>query len=161
MKVLHIGNIANVAFNNVKALRSLGFEADLLLKKNSSGSSNPENEDQGILSNPPEWLKVWPGSPASSLKLPLLARNYDLIQAYAGVPAYAQFFGKPLLPFCTGSDLRLTVFSGSIQGRLLARAYKKAKRVLYSNCDHYLYAQKLGLKNASYFPLMVDSEKYL
>ena len=59
LRVLHIGNIANNAYNNAKIQRSLGIEADVLCYDYYHIMGTPEWEDtdiQGSLDNfHPDW----------------------------------------------------------------------------------------------------------
>ena len=59
MRVLHIGNIANNAYNNAKFLRRKGIEADVLCYDYSHVMAQPEWEDAEFDAQPDEFLPQW------------------------------------------------------------------------------------------------------
>lgn len=59
MRVLHVGNIANNAYNNVKFLRRKGVEADVLSYDYRHIMSQPEWEDAVFEGNPDEFEPEW------------------------------------------------------------------------------------------------------
>lgn len=161
MRILHVGNVCNVAYTTVKFLRQIGVEADLLLNRSAVGSDSPENEDPGVLKNPPKWIKFYSkNKPAELASLPGLFSSYDILHGYSEAPSFLQIFGKKLVAHATGSDLRELAFEKSGRGRLLRHAYEHADILLFANLDHLNYVQRLKLRKNMFFPLIVDVSSY-
>lgn len=59
MRVLHVGNIANNAYNNAKFLRRKGIEADVLCYDYSHVMAQPEWEDAEFEEQPDEYHPEW------------------------------------------------------------------------------------------------------
>lgn len=59
MRVLHVGNIANNAYNNAKFLRRKGIEADVLCYDYTHIMGQPEWEDAEFEGNPDEFNPRW------------------------------------------------------------------------------------------------------
>ena len=62
-RVLHIGNIANNAYNNAKLLNELGFDCDVLCPNYYHIMGSPEWEDANIIGDiadqfQPDWTSV-------------------------------------------------------------------------------------------------------
>src|SRR5438093_7602548 len=59
MKILHVGNIANNAYNNAKFLRRKGVEADVLCYDYTHVMAQPEWEDAKFEEQPDEFAPRW------------------------------------------------------------------------------------------------------
>ncbi len=59
MKILHVGNIANNAYNNAKFLRRKGIEADVLCHDYTHVMAQPEWEDAHFEGQPDEYRPQW------------------------------------------------------------------------------------------------------
>lgn len=163
MKILHVGNTANYAYQIAKYLRESGVDADLLIKCGAKNTENPASEDLELTqsSNRPEWVKQWnPKNPLDWIRIARMALGYDMLHVYAGVPAYAQFSSKPYVAWSLGSDLRKVSFEKTLRGRLLKRGFSKARLVLSSDVNYEEIANGLGLKNVVFMPQGIDTEKY-
>lgn len=160
MKVVHIGNIGNFAYNIVKYLRRTGIEADVVVRRGAEPTADPTNEDPGIRTNPPSWLIYWEKNPTGYVRLTKTLMEYDLIQGYAGAPMFLQFLPKPYVAHSTGYDMRVLALQKTVTGRLMKRAYEKAKVVFFSNPDQLDAIDELGLKEIQFIPFIVDIEKY-
>jgi glycosyltransferase involved in cell wall biosynthesis len=161
MNCLHIGNLNNYAYNNVKYLRRRGFDADVLIRRNSQLGTNPITEDPEIADNAPEWIVYWDRKYlGSKLNLFNIARRYDFLHTYAGSTIYAPFIFKPYVAHSTGTDLRELVFDHNFTGLGLKHGYNKAKTLLFSLPEQVESIEKLGIKNWHFIPQGVDIDKY-
>ena len=156
MRVLHTGDIANVAFLLVGTLRKMGCDAYLLKQKGGHPRSDPHFLKGGKL---PDWVISTERSPLIALKLFSEGWKSDILQAYGGAPAFCQFVPRPLISICLGSDLRQAAQTNTLLGSLLRRAYKSSRKLFYANIDHPKYLARIGLKG-EYLPLPVDTSTY-
>lgn len=90
-----------------------------------------------------------------------MARDYDLVQLY-GLEAVKGVFIPPEKPFVAfeHSTMRTLPFENTIQGRLLALAYKTADYCVITNPDVVSSAKRLGLKHFRFIPHPLDETKY-
>lgn len=161
MRIIHIGNLGNLAYNIVKFLRRRGIEADLLVRKGDEPTADPAFEDPKIVKNPPPWLVYWKRRhPLSMVGLVPKVLRYDIIQGYCGAPIYLQFIPKKYIAYSMGSDMRELAFEKRVWGKLMKRAYKKARVVIFSNPDQLDAIERLELKNTKFIPFIVDTERY-
>lgn len=163
MKILHAGNMANVAYLAVKAQRSYGIDAELLMRKPIRITEDPKSLDKELeLTGYPDWIKLW-NNTQSGWKWEILKhmkdKQYDLIHAYVELPIFAMASRRKFVAHTLGSDMAELAFSSSFKGRLLRRAYRKAKAIIFVP-HHYPLLQKLGLTNGIYMPFPVDHEKF-
>ncbi len=86
-------------------------------------------------------------------------KQYDLIQAYALDPIYVML-GSPGQPFICyeHGTMRDFPFEDSARGRLYSLALKKAKKIIITNADCNLSAERLGLDNYVFIPHIIDDE---
>ena len=148
--------MANVGYLTSTLLRNNGLNVDLLLD---TKNSYPEKFDSKLLEGYPSWFiqyhlnkKFW------QLKILKTMRNnkYDLIHAYVELPIFAYLSRRNYMVQALGSDFRELATSNTIRGKLLQRAYKKAKVILFSMPDHLPLYNQLNLNNGIFFPLPVD-----
>jgi len=160
MKILQVGNTANIGYLTTKQLRKDGIDVDLLLDP--SGTF-PSKSDPSLKNGYPEWC-IFYHRKKYFWKLKIIKtmrkKKYDLIHAYAETPIFAFLSGKKYIVQALGSDTRELALSNSIRGILLRMAYKKAKVILFAMPDLLPIYSKFGLKNCIFFPLMVDSSFY-
>ncbi len=155
MKILHVGNMANLGYVMVSHLRTEGIEAELLMEKNPPPLSEPLKFDSDLKNKYPEWIsfydkisRLWKYDIIKKMR----NKKYDIIQAYVELPIFAYLARKPFIVYTQGSDLRELAFSNSIRGWLLRRAYRKSKLVMLGQPDHLPLTKKLKLKNVIFLP---------
>jgi glycosyltransferase involved in cell wall biosynthesis len=88
-------------------------------------------------------------------------KKYDLIHAYVEMPIFAYVSRRPFVAQTQGSDFREMAMGNSLRGRLLRRAYKSAKAVLFFQPDHYPLFTKLKLDNGIFLPPLWDVSFFL
>lgn len=158
MKVLYVGNLANIGYYHVLELRKLNIDIDLLMEKNPLPTADPLQRDP-TLTEYPHWIR-WYDRRRAAWKIDILRMmresKYDLIHAHAELPIFASFSGKPFIAQTMGSDLSEMAFTNSLRGIFLRRAYRKAKVVLYGTPDQPSLLKQLGMKNAVFLPLISD-----
>jgi len=117
MRVCHVFNLANNAYNIVKALRGKGFDADLILNSRDFGMAMPMWEDLDIdvdpyrfdihevmrRYDPPSWMKIWWYDISTSttilqslLSLFDMTKPYDLLHLHPPSPALSTVLTKAL-----------------------------------------------------------------
>ena len=163
MKILVAGNMINLAYIISKELRNDGVDIDLLMEKDPHPVSDPIKFDSSLNNVYPEWIifydkKKWTWK--SNIIKAMRDAKYDLIQAHVELPIFAYLSRKPFVAYTQGSDFRELAFSNSFRGKLIRRAYKKAKIVLFGQPDHYSLFSKLGLKNGIFMPAPWDFSLY-
>lgn len=160
MKLLLAGNLANYSYYLTKLLRAHGMNAELLMQKYPSESSDPKTLDSNM-TDYPSWIKFWNNHNKSwKIQIIKIMRKYDLIQASTELPIFSLFSGKPYIAFPTGSDITRLVFEKSLKGILLNMAYKKAKLIIYPGVYMHPMIEKLHLKNAIFIPPPWNYEKF-
>lgn len=154
MKILHVGNLANIGYMISRQLRLQGIKAELLMEKNPKSIENPLNLDSSLNNSYPDWFSFY--DKKSSWKTTIIKkmrdRNYNLIYAYVELPIFAYLSRKPFVAHPQGSDLREMAFSNSIRGILLRRAYRKAKAIIVSSPEQIFLVKKLKLQNGILIP---------
>ena len=162
MTILHVGNTANIGYYTTKQLRKYGIDCNLLFEP-TGNFDDPLKADPSLNNQYPNWFVTYHRKQLF-WKLKILKTmwkpKYDLIHAYFELPMFANFSNKPLVIQLLGTEFRKTAISNTRQGKLLRRAYRKAKVLLFSMPDHFPIYKKLGLKNGIFFPLLVDSNFY-
>jgi glycosyltransferase involved in cell wall biosynthesis len=90
-----------------------------------------------------------------------LAADFDLVQLY-GLEAAKGVFLPPEKPFVAfeHSTMRSLPFENTVQGRLLALAYKSADYCVITNPDVVGSARRLGLERYRFIPHPLDETKY-
>ncbi|HEX2185144.1 MAG TPA: glycosyltransferase family 4 protein, partial [Chloroflexota bacterium] len=90
-----------------------------------------------------------------------MAREFDLVQLY-GLEAVKGVFLPPETPFVAfeHSTMRTLPFENTVQGRLLALAYKTADYCVITNPDVVGSARRLGLQHYRFIPHPLDETKY-
>lgn len=151
--------MVNLAYITARQLRKDGIEADLLLEKNPPKTSDPLIFDPALNNNYPVWFFFFDKS-KSSWKLDVIKKmrekKYDLIHAYVEFPILAYLSRRPFVAQTQGSDFREMAMGNSLRGRLLRRAYKRAKAVLFFQPDHLNLFAKLKLDNGIFLPPLWD-----
>ena len=139
MKILHAGNMANLAYITAKLLRKEDLDIDLLIEKNPPKTSDPILLDPEIHNEYPTWFRFFDKT-KTCWKMNLIKimreKKYDLIHAYVELPMFSYVANRPFIAHTQGSDLRELAFSNSIRGRILRRAYKKAKATIFYQPDY-------------------------
>lgn len=87
--------------------------------------------------------------------------QYRIIQGYSLDPMYVAIAcpDKPFVAFEHGT-MREFPYEDSARGRLYALSLQKAEKVIITNADCNLSAQRLGLTNYVFIPHPVDEGKY-
>ncbi len=90
-----------------------------------------------------------------------MAAEFDLVQLY-GLEAVKGVFLPPAQPFVAfeHSTMRSIPFEDTVQGRLLALAYKTADYCVITNPDVVASARRLGLERYRFIPHPLDETKY-
>jgi glycosyltransferase involved in cell wall biosynthesis len=90
-----------------------------------------------------------------------MAAGHDLVQLY-GLEAAKGVFLPPEQPFVAfeHSTMRTLPFESTVQGRLLALAYKTADYCIITNPDVVGSARRLGLERYRFIPHPLDETKY-
>jgi len=161
MKILHAGNMANLAYMISRQLRKDDFDVDLLMQKDPPKGSDPLLFDPSLSRTYPDWIYFFDKSKGSwkwDVIKKMRDKKYDLIHAYVEMPIFAYFSRRNFIANTQGSDFRELALTNSIRGILLRRAYKKAKAVLFFQPDHLPLFSKLKLKNGIFFPPLWDTE---
>lgn len=155
--------MVNLAYVITRQLRKDGVEADLLLERNPTKTSDPFIFDPSLNNNYPTWFYLFDKSKPSWKKeviKKMREKKYDLIHAYVEMPIFAYLSRRPFIAHTQGSDLREMAFTNSIRGILLRRAYKRAKAVLFFQPDYPPLLKKLKLKNGIFLPPLWDTNFY-
>ena len=185
MKVAHVFNMNNDAYNIVKYMRAAGIEADLILNKHDFGMAFPQWEDAQFSDNVdpyalrardldsmkslPSWIKIWDQNSlggdslaflASRIGLYQLTQGYDIIEAHAPFAIYAQFLLTPYVAYDAGW-VRYFPFGQNVRDKLARRGYMKAKAVLVTNPDtFYIFDRLAYIKKTVFMPFVIDCETY-
>ena len=94
-----------------------------------------------------------------SKKLAKQLDGYDLIQGYGPDIIIPYLLRLPYIAYEHGT-LREMPFDETMDSRLLNKAYKNAIHVIITNPDVLKSARKLGLKNYSFIPHAVDTNRF-
>ena len=159
MKILVAGNLANTGYYLVSKLREKNINIELLMEENPHPVSDPKNTGELKNNEYPDWIKFWRKGGNWKFQIIKKIREYDITCAATELPMFAMFAQKPFVALATGSDLRELAKSKSIKGRLLRRAYKKAKVVIFTDPDLIYSVKELDLKNSLYCPPIRDFHK--
>lgn len=160
MRILQAGNMANVGYITSTLLRKNGIEVDLLLD---TENTCPEKYDPQLVNGYPTWfIQYHLNKPFWKFKILKIMseKKYDLIHSYVELPIFSYLSGRRYIVQALGSDFRELAQSNSIRGKLLKRAYKKSKVILFSMPDHLPIYSKLNLNNGIFFPLPVNLSYY-
>ena len=162
MRIIHIGNLANFPYRQVKALRRKGVDADLLIPRIHNLTEDPRFEDpESFKFGFPSWIRFWDNRhPLRKLRLMRILRQYDFLHAYTEFPIAAMFSSKPYIAQSTGSDLRELAVQNTWKGFLLRLAYRRSKMLLFGNPDQLTVIKKLRLKKTFFSPSPIDTDKY-
>ncbi len=148
--------MANLGYFTSKQMRELGVDSDLLMERMPSKMADPMTFDPSLGNEYPDWIRFYDkrrsGWKADVLRT-MRDKKYDLIYSYVEFPIFSYISHRPYVAQCQGGDLRRLAFSGSIKGRLLKRAYKKARLVITGQPDHVPLMPKLGIKNWIFLPV--------
>jgi len=181
VRLLHLGNTANIGLHVVTVLRQAGVEASLLADRAAHIASQPSWEDPDLdAGQRPLWIKYFRNTARHrirlrTLELPFpyfhrfqqvadvfrLAGEHDLLQA--GDCDVILCLTQPRTPFvalCIGGDINTAALRNTPVGWLLRQSYRRARLVLYTNINMIPAVERLGLANAHYMPLPVDVGRY-
>jgi len=159
VKLLIAGNLANTGYFLASKLREVGVNADLLMEKNPEFMSDPLNTGE-LSGKYPDWIKFWDKNQHWKTTIVFTMRKYDLISAATELPIFALLSLKPYIALATGSDLRELAHHNNLKGRLLRKAYRNAKVVIFTDPDLIKSTEILKLKNAVYLPPLRDFKKF-
>ncbi len=184
MRSVHVFNPVNDAYNIVKYMRAAGMQADLILYEQDFGMAFPqwENGKLPLGADPyaldardlddlslPSWVKVWDekrygndvlARAANRIDLYRLIRGYDVLQAYALSPVYAQFLHTPYVVYDAGW-VRNFPFLDTVTDKFARRGYMKAKAVLVTNPDTFEIFDRLPyIKRTLFIPFVIDLDTY-
>jgi len=186
MKIAILGNLAGVANEIVVGLRKIGVKADLFISADEVADTFDDLAGQTMLD--PAWIQyIDPLNQAGITKQSIdssrrtfLQRHfpittirkllrYDLIHAHSGSLNFSllshllfvRLRVKKYLAFATGSDIReVALFEKGTYGYLMRAFFKNASQVLLLNSDMLTLKNPLGLTEASFFPFVINEEKF-
>lgn len=159
LNILHAGNMANLGYVISRQLRKSGINVDLLIEKNPPKGSDPLRFDPSLNGVYPDWILFYDKMKFSwktNVIKKMRDKKYDLTHAYVELPIFAYLSRRPFIAHTQGSDFREMAMGNSFRGRLLRRAYKRAKVVLFFQPDHYPLFTKLKLDNGIFLPPLWD-----
>jgi len=154
MKILHIGDVAGVAYKLVGLLNSYDIEAELLTYK-----------DVYKYSQQP-WLKYFKsadyygksikkvGVPFECLKSAFTA---DVVHVHSGFARMFLFYTKPLIIHCHGSEIRN--MNNNIDSILMRLSINKSSLVLVSTPDLSLVLKRIGVDSV-FLPNPINTSKF-
>ena len=159
MRVLVAGNLANMGFEIVKALRMKNIDANLLLPKYSHQSSDPKFMYPDLKKTGyPKWVVTYDnnkrGFGLSNWKVQVIKEmrnNYDVIIALTEFSIFSMLSGKPYGALSTGSDMRELAFEKTLKGFLYRLSYKFSRLIIWGEPDKFELVKKLGLEKKSIF----------
>lgn len=186
MRVAFIGNICGNAYIWSKLLRREGLEVDLFLRHKEVDYIGPAWEDPELAGTElPDWIKVYEKNPPSYssrwgkwLQFAFATKDrhmflkelagYDVVHSFTGAlffsPGAAFKYGVlgagPYIACATGSDIVEEPYRYGLTGLGLRLYFKRATRTFLLNIHMLQEPAKLGLKNAEFFPFLIDTEKY-
>ncbi len=149
--------IVNSVLNNeAKSYKESGNEigilCDRLIKeyKKVYASRNPVLSKDDILQLLPRGLAYSP-----------MLKRYKLIHAYSLDPINV-LLGNPDQPFICyeHGTMREFPFENSSRGRLYSLSLKKAEKVIITNADCNISAERLGLQNYVFIPHIIDDDLF-
>jgi glycosyltransferase involved in cell wall biosynthesis len=134
------------------------------MNNNPIPSSDPLQIDPGLNNQYPNWIRFYDTKKKfwqlNILKI-MRESQYDLIHAYVELPLFAFFSRKKYIVTPQGSDLREMVFSNSIKGILLRKAYQNAQVIAIPGVEGFTLIKKLKLKNGIFIPAIQDVNLFL
>jgi glycosyltransferase involved in cell wall biosynthesis len=185
VKVALIGNLAGGASMMLTPLRAKGVDAHLFLARWESGLARPVNVERIFGERRVGWLheygckhnrRLGPMIKTLQLILSQLSMfptglkliHFDLVQSFTGSLFLSPFliflFGilrkRPYIACGTGSDIREVAVQDGLKGKWMRFFLGRAARTLLLNLDMVELMDKIGLKNAQFFPFMIDTEKF-
>jgi glycosyltransferase involved in cell wall biosynthesis len=179
MKVCHILNMAQDAYNVCTALRKIGVDADLIIDESDFGMGLPFWEEAEYMGDPynvdfrealalfrlPDWVHVWRNKYGSWLPQKVsdlfrMASRYDLLHLHAQSCIYLQYSGKPYVVHEAGLVRQLYERNGNVE-RFVRRAYREADKVVWTNPDTYdMVKGVVDESDMRFIPFAVNSKKY-
>lgn len=160
MKILHAGNMANLAYVICRQLQKNGINVELIMDSNPHKGSDPLRFDPELNNKYPDFIHFF-NKKKFNWKINLIRkmrdRKYDIIHSYVEFPIFASLSNKPFIAHTQGSDFRELARTKSLKGILLRRAYKKAKVILFFQPDHLPIFSELNLKNGIFLPPLWDT----
>src|SRR5258708_3357168 len=160
MRIAFYGNIANNLYQIVQALREYtDLDANLYLRTNDQFTTQPESDNAELKNNYPDWIIQRPFSGTKNVLMPWQAPlTHELGQSDLSIvcgygPIYAQFTGKPVCFFTTGSDLTSFPFPATF-----LPSYKGLRTKIYALLAGYW--QRRGIRHVTeiwtqpFFPFM-------
>lgn len=183
MKIAHVFNMANNAYQICKALRNKGLDVELILQSLDFGMSMPFWEELELDINPydfrkdpnlihkclamwdrPNWIRIWwkkklNRDPEAILSLFKITKKYDLLHLHPASPIYLQFANKPYIIHEAGWIRRIP-YTSTFAARLARRAYANAECIVMTNPDTYEILHKIPYKKERFIPFIIDPEQY-
>jgi len=154
MKVIQVGDIANVARTLTQGLREAGIDSRLLLMPKSGDTDVPEEPGIDIIRQRFRVLTHL------ILICRLLGRyrNSDIFHAHALYNILLMFLNKLEVSHFHGSDLLEVASGNSLYSKLLRRAMHKTKRILVSTPDLLDRVAAIGipLEKVTFLPNPID-----
>lgn len=167
MRVALVGNLANVAYERCRALRTYtDIEADVFV--NETELLTPTSEPDRLAERwvkmvlPSEyWWLPFGRRTFANYQLKRELKQYDLIESYCCQPPFVRELGVPYISFATGSDLGELALESTEAGNKAREIFNHARLVLHSPEQRHIDAVKsLGLKNTRPYLHIVDTELF-
>jgi glycosyltransferase involved in cell wall biosynthesis len=187
MKVAFYGNIANIFYQIVKALREQSsIDAHLYIDVLDPMGMRPESDTPTLKNHYPHWIHQGRYLNRTSILFPWRSelikelQQYDLVMvSYLG-PMFSQFIQRPAIFFTTGSDLTFFPFPrdfrflykslyekiiGYIKGYWQRGGIRRVQEIWTQPFTPFTDAlEKLGIPlnriSPVYFPLIIDTQKF-
>ena len=164
MKILFTGNIDNIAYSCAKFARRKGVDADVLISSVEKEVSHPFWEDPEDVASPimrsferRGGLQVF----NSLFQMRKIFDEYDIVISMGMMSIAAHLLKSPYIAIALGADMKELVFEKTPRGWLMDRAFRYATQLYYNDTDHIPAVSQKGYNQARYFPIPVDTEKYL
>lgn len=154
MKILYVGNLANLSYNYAKFLRKENVKVDLFMNNNTIETSKPSY----IIEEVPKWVHYYKHKSKilNFFEIYNEAKKYKIVQAFYSTAIPLQFSNRPYIIYATGSDFRELAQQNTLFGRLMERAFRKADLFLCSQIDMIDIINKQNYDNVEYIPVPVD-----
>jgi glycosyltransferase involved in cell wall biosynthesis len=187
MQVAFYGNIANIFYQIVKALREQSsLDAHLYIDVQDPMGMRPESDTPSLKNHYPHWIHQGCYLDRTSMLFPWKSElikeleQYDaVVVSYLG-PMFSQFIQRPAIFFVTGSDLTFFPFpkdfhflyetlservTGYVKGYWQRRGIRRVAEIWTQPFSPYTNAlEKLGIPlnriSPVYFPLTIDTQRF-
>jgi glycosyltransferase involved in cell wall biosynthesis len=190
MRIAHVFNMANDAWNVCKGLRALGVDAHLIIQRPTDVVSIPQWEEANVNLNEldsiyrpnweafakdwemPSWVHFFDSPRILDVNRPLRVssklldslEDYDLIVGHVPFAALAMsYWLRYRRPYAVYDAGWIRYLNENRASNALARwGYRHASKIFFTNVDTYTMFERDGFRPGSlvYVPFAIDIEKY-